>query len=222
MGNSHKRGHAVNGDLFDLRHPQPFFDAPFTSFIDVSFRGTTYQVLTAAERNAFSYATVTGEFSVGGLAGHVIETLDNVAGKALHRYQGVVVTPDGALSTQTHDSPAGLLALIGALRPLPTRLGVTIDPDDEVEVASAPKVALQLDVGLVEITPLTGEVIEQLPAWSGSVVRGGELYGGRLTDETPYLTLVTSTCRVVIMPGAPAHADRAADFAAELLADWKA
>ena len=60
-----KRGRAINGDVFELRHPSLDLDVPFTTFIDVSFRGTTHQALAAADKHAFDFATVTGEFAVG-------------------------------------------------------------------------------------------------------------------------------------------------------------
>lgn len=211
----------MNGDLFELRHPSLDLRVPFTTFIDVSFRGTTHQVLTAADRHAFEHAHVTGEFTVAGHPGLILENLDNVQTQVTHRHQAIVTTPSGVVSTHSYAGVSTLLAFIGALRPAETRLGVVLDPDDECEYSSAPRVALDLPVGVVEITPLTAEVIELLPTWRGTAVRGGELYGGRFTDDAPYLTLVTETCRVVVLPGATTDVDEATRMLADLDATWR-
>jgi len=223
MTATQKRGHAINGDLFNLQHPTLDLGVPFTSFIDVAFRGTTHQAFVAADRSAFSFANATGEFTVGAYSGHILETLDAVETQVSHRYQALVATPHGVLSTHSYDSVPGLLALVGALRPDASQLGVTIDPDDECEFTTAPRVAMNIDrVGVLEITPLTAEVIDQLPTWQGSEVTGGQLYGGRFTDTAAYLTLVTATCRVLAMPGADAHEDHVAQVMSQLEADWQA
>lgn len=220
MVTSMKRGHAINGDLFSLRHKSLDLSPPFTTFIDVAFRGTTHQAFAAADRNAFSYANATGEFTVGEFRGHILETLDAVETQVSHRYQAIVSTPHGVLSTHSYDSVSGLLALVGALRPSTSRLGIVLDPDDDIEYTTAPKVALDLEIGVVEITPLTAEVIDQLPTWEGSPVSGGQLYGGRFTDDAPYLTLVTPTCRVLALPGATVDEDDVAQILSGLEAVW--
>lgn len=218
-----KRGNAINGDLFTLKHPTLNLDVPFTSFIDVAFRGTTHQAFVAADRNAFSFANTTGEFTVGAYSGHILEALDSVETQVSHRYQALVTTPHGVLSTHSYDSATGLLALVGALRPNADALGVVVDPDDECEFTTAPRVALSLDaIGVLEITPLTAEIIDQLPTWQGTQVEGGQLYGGRFTDDAAYLTLVTETCRVLAMPGAGTDEDDVAAVLAQLEADWQA
>lgn len=215
-----KRGHAINGDLFELRHPSLGIDTPFTTFIDVSFRGTTHQAFAAADRRAFSFANTSGEFTVGDLRGHVVETLDAVETQVAHRYQAIVAAAHGALSIHSYDGADHLLSLVGALRPADTRLGLILDPDDEVEFTSAPRVALSLDIGVLEITPLTQEVIDQLPTWQGTEVGAGQLYAGRFTDDSAYLTLVTPTCRVLALPAADADEDHVAGVLAELEATW--
>jgi hypothetical protein len=217
-----KHGRAINGDRFRLRHNALDLSAPFTTFIDASFRGTTHQVFAAADRRAFNYEHVTGEFTVAGFSGFLLEALDSVETQVAHRYQALVDTPAGVLSTHSYDSTAGLLAFVGALRPEATDLGVILDPDDEVEFTTAPRVALTLDIGVLEITPLTAEVIDQLPSWQGTEVSGGQLYGGQLDDTAIYLTLVTPTCRVVALPAADASEDEVATALASLQADWQA
>lgn len=224
-----KRGHAINGDLFTISHGNDAgpgedldLDAPFTTFIDVSFRGLTHQAFAAADRSAFSYANASGEFTVGDFSGYIVESLDHVETQVSHRYQALVDTPHGVLSSHSYDSVPGLLALIGALRPQATRLGVTLDPDDEVEYSTAPRVAMQLEIGVVELTPLTAEVIDELPTWQGTAVAGGELYAGRFTDTASYLTLVTPTCRVLAMPGPDVNEDVVVGVLANLNATWQA
>ena len=215
-----KRGHAVNGDTFSIEHPSFDLAVPFTSYIDVSFRGVTHQVLSAADRNAFTYANVTGEFTVGEYAGHILENLDAIDAQVAHRYQALVTTPHGVLSVHSYDSVPGLLAMVGALRPQATPLGIVLDLDAEVEFTTAPRVALNAGSTVLEITPLTAEVIERLPRWEGTPVAGGQLYGGRFTDESAYLTLVTDTCRVLALPGDAVHEDDLASDLAELHASW--
>ena len=101
-------------------------------------------------------------------------------------------------------------------------LGLVLDPDDECEYTSAPRVALDIDgIGVLEITPLTAEVIDQLPTWQGTQVTGGQLYGGRFTDDAAYLTLVTPSCRVLALPGAHVDEDHVADVLSQLEADWQ-
>lgn len=215
------RGHAINGDLFELQHESLDLRRPFTSFIDVAFRGVTHQALVAADRHAFTYEHVTGEFSVGEYEGHILETLDAVEAQVTHRYQALVTTPSGVLSTHSYDSVAGLLAFVGALRPQATALGVVVEPDVECEFSGPPKVAMNLDVGLVEITPLTQEVIETLPEWQGSPVDAGQLYGSQFADGTGYLTLVTDTCRVIVMPDATTDIDDLTTQISGLQATWQ-
>lgn len=211
----------MNGDVFELRHDSLDLTVPFTTFIDVAFRGTTHQVLTAADRFAFDHVHVTGEFTVGGHRGHILENLDTVQTQVRHRYQAVVTTPAGVLSTHSYADTSTLLAFIGALRPAATELGVALDPDDECEYSSAPRVALDSAIGVLEVTPLTAEVIELLPAWQGTGVRGGQLYGGRFTDDTPYLTLVTDTCRVMALCAAAVDVDDVANVLSGLEAVWR-
>lgn len=216
-----KRGHAINGDVFHLRHDTIDLDRPFTSFIDIAFRGVTHQAFVAADRRAFTYENVTGEFTVGGYDGHLLETLDAVDAQVSHRYQALVTTPAGVLSTHSYDSVPGLLAFVGALRPQATALGVVVDPDDECEFTGPPKVALSLDLGIIEVTPLTQEVIETLPDWQGSTVAYGELYGSRFADGAGYLTLVTDTCRVLVMPDVEADLDIVTEQVSDLRATWQ-
>lgn len=206
--------------MFTLRHATLDLAVPFTSFIDVSFRGITHQALVAADRTAFTYANVTGEFTVGDFGGHILEHLDTIDTQVSHRYQALVTTPHGVLSIHSYDSVTGLLALVGALRPQASPLGITLSPNDEVEFTTAPRVALQADTGVLEVTPLTAEVIDQLPTWQGTAVASGELYGGRFADESSYLTLVTDTCRVLALPGAELDEDSVAAALAQLHATW--
>ena len=65
------------------------------------------------------------------------------------------------------------------------------------------------------------ELVDQLPGWHGTRVAGGQLYGGRFTDDAPYLTLVTTTCRVLALPGAGVDEDLLAEMMASLEVDWQ-
>ena len=215
-----KRGHAINGDLFSLSHPTLALGEPFTTFIDVVFRGITHQVFAAADRKAFNFANTTGEFTVGEYSGHLLEQLDTVETQVSHRYQAIVTTPTGVMSVHSYDSVDQLLSLVGALNPSASRLGVVVEPSPDIEFTTAPRVALSTAIGILDITPLTAEVIDLLPTWQGTEVAGGQLYGGRFTDDAAYLTLVTGSCRVLIMPAAGADEDQVARQVADLSAEW--
>ena len=215
-----KRGHAINGDLFSLRHPSLELGEPFTTFADVVFRGVTHQVFAAADRKAFSFANTTGEFTVGEFSGHLLEQLDTVETQVSHRYQAIVTTPTGVLSVHSYDSVDHVLSLVGALNVSSTRLGAVLEPDPDIEFTTAPRVAISTDLGILDVTPLTAEVIDLLPTWQGTPVTGGQLYGGRFNDDAAYLTLVTDSCRVIAMPAAGADEDRVARDVALLGAEW--
>lgn len=217
---STKRGTAITGDLFRVEHPTLGLSEPFTSHVDVGFDGITHQVLSTADRSAFNYANTTGEFTVGALRGHIIESIDTVQTQATHRYQAVVSSDSGALSTQTYLSAASAIELVGALRPTPTALGIAIDPDDAADIVSDPRVALSTSLGILELTPLSSDVMQQLPDWAGTPVDHGELYGGEHADGSPWLTLVTSTARVILMLGAGVTADQAAAGLTQLAVAW--
>lgn len=216
-----KRGYSLNGDLFTIALPGHDLTAPFTTFVDVSFHGITHQLFAAATSSAYSYSAVTGEFSVGDYQGHVLEQLDNVQTQVAHRYQALVQTPSGTLSVHSFEGVDHLLALVGAIGIEHTPLGVRCRPEPDVEFVSAPRVALQMAWGVLELTPLTAEVLEQLPTWQGTPAAHGDLYGGSFADDTPYLTLVTDTCRVIALPGAGADIDETTALLATLRADWK-
>jgi len=217
---STKRGTAITGDLFLVTHPMLDLSQPFTSYVDIAFDGVTHQVLSTADRSAFNYANTTGEFTVGELQGHVIESIDTVQTQATHRYQAIVSSESGVLSTQTYLSAAAAVDLIGALRPIQTAMGISIDPDDAAEIVGDPRVAMTTPAGIVEITPLTADVDRQLPDWSGTEVDHGQLYGGEHADGSPWLTLVTATARVILMLGADVTADEGASALAALDVTW--
>lgn len=217
---STKRGTAITGDLFLVEHPTLDLDGPFTSFVDVSFDGLTHQVLSVANRRAFSFTTTTGTFAVGDLHGHVIETIDTVATQAVRRFQAVLSAPQGVLATQTYLDASQAVRLIAELGPVPTPLGMAVDPQHGVEVDGPARVALTTPIGVLEIAPLTPTVDAQLPVWRGTPVRHGELYAGRLSDSVPYLTLVSDTARGVLMLGADTDADAATAMLSELHMQW--
>ena len=217
---SHKRGTAITGDLFVLEHPTLDLSVPFTSHVDVSFDGITHQVLSAADRTGFSYATTTGTFSVGELSGHVVETMDTVATQAVRRFQAIVGSGLGYLATQTYLDAGQAVRLVGELGPVPTPLGIAIDPQHAVEVIGAPRVALTTEVGVLEIAPLTATIDSQLPTWRGTPVDHGELYAGMLSGSVPYLTLVSDTARGVLMMGADIDPDDAVGVLAALQLRW--
>lgn len=215
-----KRCQALNGDLLTLDHDTLDLSQRYTCHVDVVHDGITHQVLSTSDLSAFNFAHTTGTFGVGDLEGYIVELLDNVAAQATHVYQAIVTSESGAIATRSHQSVEQALRLVGALRPTPTRLGFVIEPDDGAEIVSAPKIALQTGIGVLEATPLTAEIIAQLPDWSGTPVSSGELFAGHFTDEAPYLTLVTPSVRVIALLGSGVSPDDAADTLARLSADW--
>lgn len=217
-----KRGTAITGDRFTVVHPNLALENPFSSFVDVEFDGLVHQVLSMQDGSGTNFVNTTGQFTVAGLDGLIVESLDTVATQVAHRYKAVVTGPTGVLMTQSYDSPARAIALIGALAPETTPLGMAIAETPELQIVGPPKVAMSLEIGVVEVTPLTEGVIAQLPDWAGTTVSHGELYAGRFSDETPYLTLVTDTARVVVMVGdGPDAADDGAHALAEMDARWR-
>ena len=216
-----KRGTAITGDLFTISHPTLDLSAPFTSHVDVVFDGVTHQVITTADDRPFGYTAVTGSFVVGDLQGHIVESMDQVSTQAAHRYQAIVRTDRGALTTATYTSSAECMRLIGALRPTPTPLGVMIEPTDEVHVSSEARVAVTTAVGVIDLAPLESSVIDALPQWSGTPSRGGELYRGEAPERgLAWLTLVSDTARAIVMPAATTSHDELAAAAAELEITW--
>ncbi|MEM7092881.1 MAG: hypothetical protein AAF567_07755 [Actinomycetota bacterium] len=215
-----KRGTAITGDLFTLQHPSLVLDAPFTSFVDVVFDGVTHQVLSTADRSAFNYANTTGQFAIGDLQGHIIESIDTVDTQATHRYQAVLSGSSGALAVHTYLGSAQAVDLLAALRPVATPLGMALDPSDGAEIVTAPKVAVTTAIGVLEVSPLTGAIDAQLPRWQGTIAPHGQLYAGRIGDEVPWLTLVTRRCRVAALLGADVDPDHAATILALLDANW--
>lgn len=215
-----KRAHAITGDLLTLRHPHHALASPFSSHVDVAYAGVTHQVLALQSKAGVDFTHTTGEFTVGGLRGYVIETIDTVETQGAHRYQAVVDSEQGILTTYSYLGVSELLGLIGALQPVPTALGMVVTPTDDVEIVSTAKIALTSKHGLLECTPLTAEVHDLLPQWAGTSVAGGELFAGHLSDSAPYLTLVSGSARTLLMIDEPDKADRAAVFMSELETTW--
>lgn len=217
-----RRAHAVTGDLLTLAHPSADLDQAFSSHVDVVYRGVTHQVLTLRGRSGVDFTHTTGEFTVNGLRGFLIEAIDTVETQGAHRYQAVVDSPSGILTAYSYLGSSELLAMIGALAPVPTSIGMVVTPSDDVEIVSTAKVAIKTAFGLLECAPLTAEVNDELPTWGGSEVATGELFAGRLSDDAPYLTLVTSTARALLMVDTPDLADEASEFMSALEVDWAA
>ena len=212
------RAQAVNGDLVELHHPTVELDGPFTSDVEVAFDGLHHQVLSTANRSLFNFAEVSGEFTIGDMAGHLIESIDTVATQAVHTYLAVLSTDGGVLSTRSYVSAESVVDLMAALRPTPSRRGAFADPDDTVQFVGPARVSITTDFGVLALSPLTTQVVRLLPDWSGSAVAHGELFSGRHSDNAAYLTLVTPTARCVLMVnGDP---DDAVGFMADLRVDW--
>lgn len=216
-----KRSHAINGDLVSLRHPNASFEAPFTSHIDLAYAGVTHQALSMKSRAGISFEHTTGAFTVGDMNGWIIEAIDTVATQGSHRYQAVVEGDTGIISVHSYLRTDQLLALMGALRPSATRLGIVLSPDDDIEFASEPRLTLNTDLGILEISPLTADMNDQLPDWQGTAVSHGELFAGHLRSDAPYLALAGNTAVSTLMIADPSRADEAVGFLGELEVAWQ-
>lgn len=217
-----KRVHAVTGDLVTIAHPTADISAPFSSHVDILYAGVTHQALTLQSRAGIDFTHTTGEFTVNGLRGFLIEAIDTVATQGAHRYQAVIDSYNGVLTAYSYLGANELLQMIGALQPVATSLGMVITPSDDVDIVSTAKVAMATPYGLLECSPLTVEINDLLPTWAGSNVAHGELFAGQLGDQAPYLTLVTKTARALLMVSSQRQADAAAAFVSELEVYWAA
>lgn len=212
-------GRAITGEKFSLAHPKLDLSQPYSSHVDVEFRGLTHQVQSYAGPQALSYATVTSEFRLGEYSGHIVETIDSLQTQHSRKFQAIISGPDSVLATMTYTNPTAAIELVASLDPQSLDGVMTVSSGDEAEVVGDARVALSTDIGIIEISPLTDRVLASLPEYKGTPTKtGAELFGGRHSDESPYLSLITKTARVQIMPST--DIDRCVEIADRLDASW--
>ncbi len=125
-----------------------------------------------------------------------------------------------ALTTSDLDTE-GVLGVLERLELVPSPEGLAVLPGAGVSWYDAPQLVKELPgLGLLEITPLSGDTAGSLPSWPGTPVAGGELYGDELAPGVPYVVLVTETARVNVLPDEGA-VEAAAAGAASLLVEWE-
>ncbi len=204
-----------------MSHKDLRFDQPYTSFVDVLFDGVTHQILSAKDRSGVNFSNTTGSFTVNGFRGWIIESLDTVATQVVHRHTAVIESLSGVLSTSSYDGAGRLLDLFGAIAPAATPLGMTIGTRTDAEISGYPRIAMQTEIGLIEVSPLTSAVVDQLPTWAGTATAAGELFAGRHGDSGAYLVLVTDSCRVLVMLAPESDHDLAAETISALDVRWQ-
>lgn len=215
-----KRAGSIDGALVSLSLPTVDLSQPFSSHVEVAFRGVAHRVITYASPANFDFTNTTGEFSVNTLQGFIAESVDTVSIRATHRFSGVVLSQTGCLVVHTYTGRTGLLDLIAALNPAPRKLGMMIKPTAQCTLTSEPKVALGTQFGILEICPLTTQVVDQLPEWRGTSVAAGEMFAGSQSDGAPYMAVISETARVVALPAADLDIDQVASSLASLRVRW--
>lgn len=214
------RGSAITGETFKISHPLLRFDQPYTSHVDVEFLGLTHQVQTRCDRNAYDYATVTEHFNIGRYSGHIIENIDRMQTQHSQKYSAILTSANAVLATTTYTNAASAVELLAALSPQAQDGIFTISSGDEAQVVGEVRVAIPCDIGLLELAPLSKRVLAALPDWQGTrSSTGAEIFAARHSDSTPYLTVVTKTCRTIVIPSV--DIDRAVETVQDLNVTWK-
>lgn len=126
------------------------------------------------------------------------------------------------LVIQTGAPAAALIAVFDRLTFTETTTGLAVDADGLVPATT--RLVKELPgVGLAEVAPLVPEVAQGLPRWSGTAVRGGELYRDEARPGAPVLILVgDTTSTTLLLDGDGREADEATARAAELTVTWTA
>lgn len=213
---------AINGDTVTVGHPGVDLSASATSHVTVAYGGRSHLVTSAATDEAFNYANTSAEFAVNGHLTRIVERMDNVAFGAVHTYQAILTTDSGVISTQSYESREGAVELLGALRPEATPLGVRLHPSDEARIISAPRVVLYATgLGMLEIAPLTDEIIQQMPDWQGTPIDDGELFAAAIRSDVPYLIHASSSARTHLMIQDGLDIDELTNNATKLKVTWQ-
>lgn len=218
-----KRLQAITGDTITIEHPTLDLSSSATTSVTVVSKGITYNVLSEPPHIPHDHAMITGEYTLRGHTLRVRESVDTLQiGASTVRYENLWEAETGTLTVITHDAHDEGLALLSALSPVDTPLGVTVTATGGIEVASPPILFFAAPpLGLLQISPLTPAAIDMLPDWQGTPVDGGELFAANISRSVFYLILVTDSARVDIMSlSDEPDLDLMADLASRLRLTW--
>ena len=224
MTQNSKRIQAINGDTVSLTHPAADLSRPMSSFISVTAGPTVHQ---AISRPTAAGVDFTGALAMATLAGgdlHVLPGVDNnETGEATPRFDAVWQGETGVLMIGAYGTVQAAVDLVASLGIATTPLGIRLAPTGSTRFVSYPTVVVESPgLGLLEVVPLTDELMAQLPDWAGTPTAGGDLYAGSLSRSTGYLTLVSDTARTQIMVRSGTDLDAATEMASQLQVNWQA
>jgi len=218
-----KRIQAINGDTVSLSHPDANLSPPMSSFISLAAGPTVHQAISRPTAAGVDFAGALATATVAGGELQILPAVDNnEVGQATPRFDAVWQGDTGVLMIGAYGTVEAAVELVASLGITTTEFGVRLAPTGSTRFVSYPTVVVESPgLGLLEVVPLTKEVMAQLPDWAGTATAGGELYAGSLSRSTGYLTLVSSTARTQVMVRNGVDLDAAATAAAELQVSWR-
>ncbi|QXJ20679.1 hypothetical protein AGRA3207_001434 [Actinomadura graeca] len=100
-----------------------------------------------------------------------------------------------------HGRPADAVAFFGTLRLTEHDDGITADTRGRARRPEPAEMVKEVPgLGLLEITPLTGQTRKRLPSWRGASVAGGELFQDTIEGQGPYFLLALRSLLVTVLP----------------------
>lgn len=213
---------AVNGDRVRVQHPGLNLSNAMTSFTTVQFDGVAHSIISSPSTDGMNFANTTAEFSVNGMTARIVQGMDDVGvGTTAIRYQAVLEADAGALWLQSYDSADLAAAVLGAINPEATDLGILINPDDSCPIVGSVTIIFEVKgLGILDIVPLTSDVAMQLPDWAGTEVEHGEMFAASMSRSVPYIIHVSKSARSYVLVSENVDLDTAAGLSAELDITW--
>lgn len=201
------------------------FSKPFTSVARVSLGNRLHEFtsgsLTFGEEWARSLGVpvLTEEFRMHG--GRLrVGAADVVYGAARGASKGELVErlvaavwEGGGYSVFTHFYNAGTqeaLRVYQAVRIVEHADGVVLETKPTLGQLAEPAVIAKEvpSLGLLDVKPLTKRSAQNLPWWSGTALRNGELFRSQLPNNESYFVFVTKSAMVTVLPVRDASVDR--------------
>jgi hypothetical protein len=215
---------AINGDRVIMTHPEVDLSRPMSSFISIAAGTTVHQAVSRPTSLGVDLSAALATVSLAGGELRILAAVDNnETGEALPRFDAVWQGDTGVVMIGAYGTVQAAVDLVASLGITTTALGARLSPTGATRFVSYPTVVVEAPgFGLLEVVPLTQEVMAQLPDWAGTSTAGGDLYAGSLSRSTGYLTLVGATARTHVMVRTGADLDSAAGLAAELQVNWQA
>lgn len=100
-----------------------------------------------------------------------------------------------------HGRPADAVAFFGTMRLTEHEDGITAVPRGRARRPEPAEMVKEIPgLGLLEITPLTGQTRKRLPSWRGAPVAGGELFQDTVEGQGPYFLLALKSLLVTVLP----------------------